>query len=105
MLKCCQINEFKQSLQESDDLSDEEVFEDDNIGSREPTIWFGISRQMSKEELLSDIPARQVTDRLVSYYLISKEPIVGKNLNSSISKIVDAKMLQQFSIFLHFKRR
>ncbi|KAL4815907.1 hypothetical protein BDW67DRAFT_163347 [Aspergillus spinulosporus] len=72
-----EINEFKQSLQESDDISDEEVFEDDDIGSREPTIWFGISRQMSKEELLSDMPARQITDRLVSYYLISKEPIVA----------------------------
>ncbi|KAL5047006.1 hypothetical protein BDW71DRAFT_180828 [Aspergillus fruticulosus] len=71
-----EIKEFKQSLQESDDSSDEEAIEDDGSSSREPTIWFGISRSTSKEELLSDIPARQVTDRLVSYYLISKEPIV-----------------------------
>ncbi|RDW69133.1 putative C6 transcription factor [Aspergillus mulundensis] len=72
-----EINEFKQSLQENTDLSDdEEVIDDDSSSGKEPTIWFGISRPTSKEELLSDMPVRQITDRLVSYYLISKEPIV-----------------------------
>ncbi|KAL4911992.1 hypothetical protein BDW62DRAFT_36209 [Aspergillus aurantiobrunneus] len=70
-----EINEFKESLQDSDGLSDEDT-EDDGSNNNEPTIWFGISKPLSKEELLSDIPPRQITDRMVSYYLISKEPIV-----------------------------
>lgn len=44
----------------------------------EPMIWFGISKQVSKEELLSAIPPRAVSDRMVSYFMNSKEPIVGK---------------------------
>ncbi|KAL4786728.1 hypothetical protein BJX76DRAFT_88080 [Aspergillus varians] len=73
-----EINEFKESLQDCDELSDdEESIEDDCPTRNEPTIWFGISKPLSKEELLSDIPPRTVTDRLVSYYLISKEPVIA----------------------------
>ncbi|KAL4928270.1 putative C6 transcription factor [Aspergillus undulatus] len=71
-----EINEFKESLQEGDELSDEEAVGDDGSSNPEPTIWFQISKPTSKEELLSDIPERQITDRLVSYYLNSREPIV-----------------------------
>ncbi|KAL4868264.1 hypothetical protein BDV12DRAFT_186088 [Aspergillus spectabilis] len=71
-----EINEFKESLQSDDEFSDEEPIGDDGSRSSDPTIWLGLSKPVSKEELLSDIPSRPVTDRLVSYYLLSKEPIV-----------------------------
>jgi len=65
-------------LEDDDELSDEEVLENDGSNDMEPTIWFGISKQLSKEELLSAIPPRPVSDRMVSNFMNSKEPIVGK---------------------------
>ncbi|KAL5335278.1 hypothetical protein BJX70DRAFT_327486 [Aspergillus crustosus] len=70
-----EINEFKESLQEDDESLDEDSG-DDGSHSTDPMIWLGLNKPVSKEELLSDIPPRPVTDRLVSYYLLSKEPIV-----------------------------
>ncbi|KAL3477967.1 fungal-specific transcription factor domain-containing protein [Aspergillus californicus] len=71
-----EINEFKESLHGSDELSDEESLTDEDSNNSLPTIWFGLNRLISKEELLSDLPDRPVTDRLVSYFLNSKEPLV-----------------------------
>ncbi|KAL4804863.1 fungal-specific transcription factor domain-containing protein, partial [Aspergillus unguis] len=73
-----EINEFKESFQENDEASVEDATVEDDSASeeREPTIWFGMSKPMTKEDLLSDVPVRIVTDRLVSCFLTTKEPIV-----------------------------
>jgi hypothetical protein len=65
-------------LEGDDELSDEEDLENDGSNDMEPMIWFGISKQVSKEELLSAIPPREISDRMVSYFMNSMEPIVGK---------------------------
>ncbi|KAL2825464.1 fungal-specific transcription factor domain-containing protein [Aspergillus cavernicola] len=71
-----EINEFKESLRDTDELSDEETLQDEDSNDDAPTIWFGLGKPISKEELLSDIPSRLITDRMVSYFLTSKEPLV-----------------------------
>ncbi|KAL2863552.1 putative C6 transcription factor [Aspergillus lucknowensis] len=71
-----EINEFKESLNDTDDLSDEGFLDEDDSDGFAPALWFGLSKPTSNEELLSDLPIRQVTDRVVSYFLVSEEPIV-----------------------------
>ncbi|KAL4796157.1 fungal-specific transcription factor domain-containing protein [Aspergillus venezuelensis] len=72
-----EINEFKQSLHEGDELSDEEAaVDEDDATDPEPVIWFQMTKPLSREELLLDMPQRTVANKLVSYFLISKEPLV-----------------------------
>ncbi|KAL2808177.1 fungal-specific transcription factor domain-containing protein [Aspergillus granulosus] len=70
-----EINEFKESLNESDDVTDDELSEEDDTSEFAPVLWFGLTRPTSIEELLVDLPSRQVTDRLIHYFLNSEEPV------------------------------
>lgn len=59
-------------------MTDEEDEEEESFDAPCPTLLFGLSKPASKEELLSDIPSRPVTDRLISQFFNSKEPFIGK---------------------------
>ncbi|KAL2845434.1 fungal-specific transcription factor domain-containing protein [Aspergillus pseudoustus] len=72
-----EINEFKESLNEIDDLSDDGLGEEEDTREFAPMLWFGLTRPASKEELLIDMPSRQVTDRMVHYFLNSEEPVTN----------------------------
>ncbi|KAH8423065.1 putative C6 transcription factor [Aspergillus melleus] len=71
-----EINGVKEYLQGSEDESDEEVEEEDSFDMASPTLLFGLNKPASKEELLADIPARPVADRLISQFFTSKEPFI-----------------------------
>ncbi|KAL3466554.1 hypothetical protein BJX64DRAFT_250273 [Aspergillus heterothallicus] len=72
-----EINEFKESLNEVDDLSDNEIEEDEDAGEFAPTLWFGLIKPTDKDDLLSNLPSRQATDRMVHYFLNSQEPVAN----------------------------
>ncbi|KAL4885983.1 hypothetical protein BJY04DRAFT_205219 [Aspergillus karnatakaensis] len=76
-----EISEFKESLYGNDESSDDDTIDENGSHGAEPTIWLGLTKPSSKEELVSDIPPKPVTDRLVSYYLFSKEPMISKQYN------------------------
>ncbi|KKK24271.1 hypothetical protein ARAM_004402 [Aspergillus rambellii] len=71
-----QINEFKESLRDSDELSDEDAVEYEPVNENAPTILFGLGKTATKEELLTDLPSRTVADRLVSLFINSNQPAV-----------------------------
>ncbi|KAJ5966540.1 hypothetical protein N7481_013254 [Penicillium waksmanii] len=56
--------------EETDDEGTEEDPEEDSS----PTLLLGMSRPITKEELLLDIPSREIADRLVSRFLKTSEP-------------------------------
>ncbi|PTU20884.1 hypothetical protein P175DRAFT_0501517 [Aspergillus ochraceoroseus IBT 24754] len=71
-----EINEFKESLRDSDELSDEDAVEYEPVNENAPTILFGLGKTATKEELLTDLPSRTVADRLVSLFINSNQPAV-----------------------------
>ncbi|KAL3442646.1 fungal-specific transcription factor domain-containing protein [Aspergillus insuetus] len=72
-----EINEFKESLNDIDEVSDDGPDEENDASEFAPTLWFGLTKPTSKEELLLDLPSRQVTDRMVHYFLNSEEPVAN----------------------------
>ncbi|KAF7590481.1 hypothetical protein BBP40_002826 [Aspergillus hancockii] len=71
-----EINGVREYLQESNSLSDEEIFEEDSHSASSPTLLLGLNKAASIEDLLADIPPRPVTDRLIAQFLNSKEPLL-----------------------------
>jgi hypothetical protein len=79
VLTVFQIKEVKEYLRDDDvssELSDEETDEMDD--SSRPSLLFGLGRAPSKNELLADLPQRQVVDRLLARFLNSGDPILGE---------------------------
>ncbi|OQE22551.1 hypothetical protein PENSTE_c010G04977 [Penicillium steckii] len=71
-----EINGVKDSIdyyvdEETDDVKAEEYRDND---SSSPNLLLGMSRPVTKEELLIDIPSREITDRLISRFLKTTEP-------------------------------
>lgn len=76
-----QINGVKDSIdyyvdEETDDVKAEEYRDND---SSSPNLLLGMSRPVTKEELLIDIPSREITDRLISRFLKTTEPSLSKH--------------------------
>ncbi|KAJ5808807.1 hypothetical protein N7474_010076 [Penicillium riverlandense] len=72
-----EINGVKEFLDENGVHSDDEGVEYDPYDDSSPALLLGIGRPVSKEELLIDIPAQSVADRLVSRFLKTSEPSLG----------------------------
>lgn len=79
MLTVSQINGVREYLDENGDDSDEEGAEDDPYESSPPVLLFGNSRPVTKEEMLVDIPPRSTADRLISRFLKTTEPALGRS--------------------------
>lgn len=65
----------------TEDTSPEEEEDDEDSCLPEisgPVLLFGNAISTSKEDLLAALPARNVSDRIVSCYLNSKEATLGK---------------------------
>ncbi|KAB8206196.1 fungal-specific transcription factor domain-containing protein [Aspergillus parasiticus] len=71
-----EINGVREHLQESNDISDDEAFDDGHLSTPSPTLLLGLNKTVSKEDLLADIPPRPVTDRLIAQFINSKEPVL-----------------------------
>ncbi|OGE57630.1 hypothetical protein PENARI_c001G06720 [Penicillium arizonense] len=69
-----EINGVREYLDENGHDSDDQGAEDDPYESSSPVILFGNSRPVTKEEMLVDIPARSIADRLISRFLKTTEP-------------------------------
>jgi hypothetical protein len=78
-----QINGVREYLQESNEISDEELVDEDRRSASSPTLLLGLNKPASREDLLTDIPPRPVTDRLIAQFLNSKEPLLSMCLNPS----------------------
>lgn len=72
-----QINGVKEYLDEQEDNSDYDATEEDPYSDSSPFLLLGMARKVTKQELLADIPARSVADRLVSRFLKTFEPSIG----------------------------
>lgn len=72
-----QINGVKEYLDEQEDNSDNDATEEDPYSDSSPVLLLGMARKVSKQELLADIPARSVADRLISRFLKTFEPSIG----------------------------
>jgi hypothetical protein len=72
-----QINGVKEYIAEHED-SDEEDFEDVLGEGPSPALLLGMSRPVTKEEVLIDIPPRPIADRLVSRFLKTTEPALRR---------------------------
>ncbi|KAI9924598.1 hypothetical protein MW887_006871 [Aspergillus wentii] len=70
-----EIDEVKMSV-EGDDAVDEEESTDNPAQSTSQTLLLGLKEVLSKEDLLADIPPRNVTDRIVSKFLQTTEPVL-----------------------------
>lgn len=78
-----QIHGVKDSIDYyvDEETDDERTEEDRDEDSFSPNLLLGMSRPVTKEELLSDIPSREITDRLVSRFLKTTEPSLSKWLS------------------------
>lgn len=72
-----EISGVREYLQEGDDVTDEETIDEDRQDSPSPTLLLGLNKAVSKEDLLTDIPPRPVTDRLIAQFINSKEPVLS----------------------------
>lgn len=77
------INGVKEYLDADGEHSDDEGIEDDPDDNSSPVLLLGYGRPVSMEELLIDIPAQSVADRLVSRFLKTSEPSLGAFAPSS----------------------
>ncbi|KAJ5891462.1 uncharacterized protein N7473_007690 [Penicillium subrubescens] len=68
-----EIHGVKEYIAEHE-ISDQEDFEDGLGEGPSPALLLGMSRPVTKEEVLADIPPRPVADRLVSKFLKTTEP-------------------------------
>ncbi|KAJ5175012.1 uncharacterized protein N7482_000889 [Penicillium canariense] len=68
-----EINGVKEYLDEHENFDDEK--REDGLGDdSSPALLLGMSRPITKEEVLVDIPPRSIADRLVSRFLKTTEP-------------------------------
>lgn len=82
-----QLKEVKKYVQDDeqdleDDVilghdSDNEVMEVEQDANR-PTLLFYGGRVPTKQELLADLPQRELVDRLIAKFLNSDDPMLGK---------------------------
>jgi hypothetical protein len=72
-----QIHGVKEYIAEHE-ISDQEDFEDGLGEGPSPALLLGMSRPVTKEEVLADIPPRPIADRLVSKFLKTTEPALGR---------------------------
>lgn len=73
-----------------EDTSPEEEEDDESSYLPEitgPVLLFGNAISASKDDLLAALPARNIVDRLVSFYLNSKESTLGKIYDVPIYKL------------------
>lgn len=82
-----QLKEVKKYVQDDEqDFDDDGFLEDDSEDeiveveqdANRPTLLFYGGRVPSKQELLADLPQREVVDRLVAKFLNSDDPSLGK---------------------------
>ncbi|CAG8898049.1 unnamed protein product [Penicillium egyptiacum] len=69
------INDVKEYLDEDGENTDDEGVETDPYDDSSPVLLLGRGRPVSKEEVLMDIPARSIADRLVARFLKTSEPV------------------------------
>lgn len=67
-------------MQEDDIVSEEDVVDEEAPDTHDvsPTLLLGWNKPATIEELLSDVPPRQVTDRLIYQFINLSEPIIGQ---------------------------
>lgn len=68
------MKEYLEHEERSDD-------EDDPYQENSPVLLLGLTKTISKEEVLVDIPPRTTTDRLISRFLKTTEPSLGMSLD------------------------
>lgn len=82
-----QLKEVKKYVQDGDQDFDDDGFlgydsEDEIVeveqDANRPTLLFYGGRVPTKQELLADLPAREVVDRLIAKFLNSDDPTLGK---------------------------
>lgn len=78
-----QINGVKDYIDGYGEESDDEGAEEDLDDNNSPTLLLGMSRPITKEELLVDIPPREIADRLVSRFLKTTEPSLSECFSCS----------------------
>ncbi|KAJ5895032.1 hypothetical protein N7495_006723 [Penicillium taxi] len=71
-----EINGVKEYLNEQEETYSKNGFEGDPYDKSSPVLLLGMSKPVSREELLSDIPPRSISDRLVSRFLKTTEPVL-----------------------------
>ncbi|KAJ5090939.1 hypothetical protein N7532_009623 [Penicillium argentinense] len=79
------INGVKDYIGVYDDDSDHEGAEEDVDGDTSPALLLGMSRPISKDELLVDIPPRSIADRLVARFFKTTEPSLSRYLPLQVS--------------------
>lgn len=74
------LAEVKEYIQRTEDTSPEDEEDEDSCVPEisGPVLLFGNAILTSKEDLLAALPPRNVSDRIVSSYLNSKESTLGK---------------------------
>lgn len=73
---------MREYLDEQEENEDDEGAEDDIVHGSTPILFLGAGKAFTKEELLVDIPPRSIADRLVSRFLKTSEPSLGKSTDS-----------------------
>lgn len=68
---------MREYLDEQEDNSDDDGAEADPYDNSSPVLLLGLTRTVTKQEMLADIPARSIADRLVSRFLKTSEPSLG----------------------------
>ncbi|KAJ5784552.1 uncharacterized protein N7503_009764 [Penicillium pulvis] len=71
-----EINGVKEYLDEQEDNSDNDATEEDPYSDSSPVLLLGMARKVTKQEILADIPARSVADRLIARFLKTYEPSI-----------------------------
>ncbi|KAJ5092946.1 hypothetical protein N7456_008807 [Penicillium angulare] len=69
-----EINGVREYLDEQEENSDGDGIVQEPFENCSPVLLLGISKPVTKQEILGDIPSRMVADRLVSRFLKSSEP-------------------------------
>ncbi|KAE8349150.1 hypothetical protein BDV28DRAFT_152152 [Aspergillus coremiiformis] len=99
-----EINGVKECLQEANDDFDEEITDDDRLNASYPTLFFGLNKAASKEDLLTDILPRPVTDRLVAQFINSKEPVLV-TIHQRLGEPVPVYLENSVDIISTFRKR
>lgn len=68
---------MREYLDEQEENSDDDGGEADPYDNSSPVLLLGLTRTVTKQEMLADIPARSIADRLVSRFLKTSEPSLG----------------------------
>jgi hypothetical protein len=67
----------KEYLDEQEENSDNDAPEEDPYDDSSPVLLLSMSRKVTKQEILVDIPVRSIADRLISRFLKTFEPSIG----------------------------